>query len=78
MEMYSEEWALRFEEYANASIAGREGLFRLADAAFAGLPKDARILVVGCGTGSEIMALASRHEGWQFEAIEPAQAMLAV
>lgn len=78
MEMYGEEWAARFEEYANASIAGRDGLFRLADASLADLPDVARVLVVGCGTGSEILALASRHAGWRFEAIEPAQGMLAV
>lgn len=78
MEMYGEEWAARFEEYANASIAGREGLFRLAEASLAELPDDARILVVGCGTGSEVLALASRHAGWRFEAVEPAQGMVAV
>lgn len=78
MEMYSDGWAARFEEYANASIAGREALFRLADASFSDLPEDARILVVGCGTGSEILTLASQHAGWRFEAVEPAQGMLAV
>lgn len=78
MEMYGEEWAARFEEYANASIAGREGMFRLAEASLADLPDDARILVVGCGTGSEVLALASRHVGWRFEAVEPAQGMVAV
>lgn len=78
MEMYGEEWAARFEEYANASIAGREGLFRLAEASLADLPDDARILVVGCGTGSEVLELASRHPGWQFEAVEPALGMVTV
>jgi tRNA (cmo5U34)-methyltransferase len=78
MEMYGEEWAARFEEYADASIAGRDGLFRLAAAALADLPETARILVVGCGTGSEILALASRHAGWRFEAVEPAEGMLAI
>ena len=78
MEMYGEEWAARYEEYANASIAGREGLFRLAAAGLAGLPANARVLVVGCGTGSEILALASRHPEWRFEAVEPANQMLEV
>lgn len=78
MELYGEEWAARYEEYANASIAGREGLFRLADACLADLPEVARILVIGCGTGSEILALASRHPGWRFEAVDPAEQMLAV
>ena len=75
--MYSEEWAAVYEEYANASIAGRDGMFRLAEASLANLPNDARILVVGCGTGSEIITLASRHAGSQFEAVEPAPGMVA-
>lgn len=78
MEMYGNEWAARYEEYANASIAGREALFRLANASFSDLPENARILVVGCGTGSEILTMASHHAGWRFEAIEPAQGMLTV
>lgn len=78
MEMYDEEWALKYEEYANASIAGRDGLFRLAAAALAHLPVNARILVVGCGTGSELLTLSSRNPGWFFEAIEPSEKMVDI
>jgi tRNA (cmo5U34)-methyltransferase len=42
------------------------------------LPEDARILVVGSGTGSEILVLAQRHPNWRFEAVEPAEQMLAL
>ena len=76
--MYDEEWAARYEEYANASIAGREGLFRLLDASLSSLPEEARVLVVGCGTGSELLELASRHPGWQFEGVDPSGDMLDV
>ena len=68
----------RFDELADASVAGRSGLFRIADACFAELPSEARILVVGCGTGTEILHLASRHPGWRFEAVDPAEPMVAV
>ena len=78
MEMYGEEWAARFEDWANASIAGRDGLFRLADTALADLPENARVLVVGCGTGSEILALASRHASWEFEAVDLSGEMLGL
>ncbi len=78
MQMYGEEWAARYEEYANASIAGREGLFRLLDASLSSLPEEARILVAGCGTGSELLELASRHPGWRFEAVDPSGDMLDV
>jgi tRNA (cmo5U34)-methyltransferase len=77
MEMYGEEWAARFDEMAQAGIPGREGLFRIADACLSDLPSDARILVVGCGTGAEVLHLAGRHPGWRFEAVEPAAAMMA-
>lgn len=42
------------------------------------LPVDARILCVGVGTGSELIALAQAFPQWQFTAVEPAIAMLNV
>lgn len=78
MEMYGEEWAARFEELADAGIPGRAGLFRIADACLADLPEDARLLIVGCGTGTELLQLAVRHPSWRFEAVEPAKAMLRI
>ncbi len=78
MQMYDEEWAKRFDELADAAIPGRIGLFRIAAACFAGLPAAARVLVAGCGTGTEILHLASRNPGWQFEAVDPAEPMVAV
>lgn len=76
--MYDDEWAARYEDYANASIAGRDGLFNLADASLSLLPQHARVRVVGSGTGSEILMLARRHPHWSFEAVEPSEPMLAV
>lgn len=76
MEMYGEEWAATFDEMAQAAIPGREGIFRIANACFADLPTEARVLVVGCGTGTELLHLASQHPRWRFEAVEPAEPML--
>lgn len=40
------------------------------------LPKDARILCVGVGTGTDIFGLADANDGWSFVGIDPAQSML--
>jgi tRNA (cmo5U34)-methyltransferase len=40
------------------------------------LPKDARILCVGVGTGSDILGLAESNTSWSFVGIDPAISML--
>lgn len=56
----------------------RDGLYLLVEAAFAGLPDDARVLCVGAGTGAELSHLARRFPGWRFTAVEPSGQMLNV
>lgn len=58
--------------------AGREALFSFMRLILSELPADARILCVGAGTGTEIIALAQAFPQWQFTAVEPAPAMLDV
>lgn len=53
-------------------------LHLLTSTVLAGLPATARILCVGAGTGTEILALAEKFPGWQFTAVEPSTAMLEV
>jgi tRNA (cmo5U34)-methyltransferase len=67
---YDEKWS------ELAPING--ALHLLTTAVFATLPPDARILCVGAGTGTEILALAQKYPGWRFTAIEPSTAMLEV
>ncbi len=42
------------------------------------LPEDADILVVGVGTGAELLYLAEHQPGWRFTGIDPAPAMIEV
>lgn len=42
------------------------------------LPKDANILCVGVGTGTEIINLAAAHPGWKFTGVDPAAAMVDI
>jgi tRNA (cmo5U34)-methyltransferase len=76
VEVYSAQWAANFERLANAAIPGREGLYRLCRASFLKLPDDARILVVGCGTGEDLIPLARALPRASFVGIEPAEPML--
>lgn len=76
METYDEKWAENYKRLATASIAGREGLYRLCSAYLSKLPDKVRILVVGCGTGEELIALAKALPLAEFEAIDPSEPML--
>lgn len=54
-----------------------EALHLLIGLSFSELPKNARILCVGVGTGAELIGLAQANPEWTFVAVEPAPAMLA-
>lgn len=56
----------------------RDGLYFLLGAVFSELPKDARILCVGAGTGIEQSYLAKHFPAWRFTAVEPSGPMLDV
>lgn len=42
------------------------------------LPDEARILVAGAGTGTEVLLYAAHRPGWRFVAVEPSPDMLAI
>lgn len=58
--------------------AGRDALFSFMRLIFAELDVDSRILCVGVGTGTELVALAQAFPEWHFTAVDPAPAMLDV
>lgn len=56
----------------------RDALHLLMQSILLDLPADTRVLCVGVGTGSELLALAEAFPTWRFTAVEPATAMLDV
>lgn len=66
-----------YKELASRVIPGYDELF-LATLALMQerLPPDARVLVVGCGTGREIEVFAPAESGWQFDAVDPSLEMV--
>ncbi|MEM9152939.1 MAG: hypothetical protein AAGB19_21150 [Cyanobacteria bacterium P01_F01_bin.3] len=75
MQIYDEEWAENYERLAEAGIPGREGLYRLCKTIFSRSKIQGKALVVGCGTGEDLIPLAEAFTEWQFDALEPADAM---
>ncbi|HEX8373018.1 MAG TPA: class I SAM-dependent methyltransferase [Chthoniobacterales bacterium] len=76
--LFDEKMAAAYDEKTALWAPGRDALFSLMCLIFAELPVDARILCVGVGTGTEMIALAKTFLRWQFTAVEPASAMLDV
>lgn len=76
--LFDQKAAASYDEKTALWASGREALFSLMRLIFAELPMDARILCVGVGTGTEMIALAQAFPHWQFTAVEPASAMLDV
>jgi tRNA (cmo5U34)-methyltransferase len=70
--------AASYDEKAAGLASSREALFSLMCLIFAELPAEARILCVGVGTGTEMIALAQAFPQCHFTAVEPASAMLDI
>ncbi len=55
-----------------------QALHLLLGPALGPLPEQAHILLVGVGTGPELLALAAHNPSWRFTALDPAEAMLTI
>lgn len=61
------------------TIPGYQTLHDLTAVALgAELPEDAKLLIVGAGTGHEIVTLGAQHSKWTFTAIDPSEPMLTI
>lgn len=56
----------------------KEALHFCLQLIFGELPETARVLIVGAGTGHELLYLAERFPTWNFTVVEPAEAMMGI
>lgn len=75
-DLYDPAAADAYEARAAAAFPGRDGLFRIVGASLADLRPGARVLVVGCGAGREILELGGLLPGATFVGVDPSGAML--
>lgn len=75
---FGKDHAIGYDERWTKSAPMRDILHFLMRMVLLDLPKEARVLCVGVGTGSELIALARAFPGWRFMAVEPSAPMLEI
>jgi tRNA (cmo5U34)-methyltransferase len=75
---FDQERAAKHDKQFAKLASMRAGLDLSICMVLSGLPDNARILCVGVGTGTELIALAQHFPLWQFTAVEPAVPMLNI
>lgn len=74
---FDEERAAAYDDQIRRLAPGYDVLHEaIACVADTLLPPDAHVLVVGAGTGAEIVTLGQVQSGWQFTAVDPSAEML--
>ena len=77
--MFSGEQATQYDTRITQSVPGYDLLHQLTNAQLqATLSDNAHILVIGAGTGKEVLALATLNPTWQFTAQDTSADMLAI
>lgn len=68
-----------YDQRIRKAIPGYEALHSMAATLLQlDLKQDARILIVGAGTGAEILSLSAAHPQWQLTGVDPSPDMVAI
>lgn len=71
--------AKRYDDTIRRVIPGYDALHSMTGVILkTEVPEDSRVLVVGAGTGAELLVLGDMAPGWRFTACDPAAGMLKV
>ncbi len=77
-EHFSERKARHYDDEIQTVVPGYGLLHRLCTVLLGTqVAPEAHILVVGSGTGTDVLAMAAAYQGWRFTAVEPSSAMMA-
>jgi len=77
--VFTKERAQTYDKRVRQAIAGYEVLHELSEVVLSNeLPEKASLLIVGAGTGVELLAYGAKHPKWIFTAQDPAETMLSI
>lgn len=76
---FNSDFSARYDSQIRMAMFGYEQLFPLMLAMLApDLAEKANILVVGCGTGMELLTFGRRMPGWTLTGVDPAEQMIEI
>lgn len=74
--MFGDKASTKYDGHFAKLAAFKEALHLCMRLVLEPLPDDARVLIVGAGTGAELAALAQAFPSWRFTVVEPAEGMM--
>src|SRR5689334_22891485 len=74
---FNAERAKGYDHRIEQMIPGYTLMHKLTEVYLSGeLPEQARVLMVGAGTGAEVVECGSKHPGWMITAVDPSSEMI--
>lgn len=75
---FDAEYGARYDTLIRQVVPGYDDLHLAILALLAGVPDGANAMVVGVGSGSELVTLGRGRAGWRFTGVEPSEQMIRI
>lgn len=75
---FDAEYGVRYDTLIRQVVPGYDDLHRSVLAVLAPLSDEAQVMVVGVGSGSELITLGRGRSGWRITGVEPSEQMIAI